>query len=104
MVNEPKLPEVVGYRASVVMRKPDGNVIQVLVMMDDWYSDEEVLEKLIVAYPAGTMGEVVESIKRKRGELPEAGNGVVSACIKHFIDRGDGARVWGWDESVLTKS
>jgi len=101
MVNEPELPKVLGYEQILWVREEDGGVIQVMVRLDDWYSDVEIYKKLVEAYPGKTVGEVVMAIKAARGDSPTVGNGVISACIKRTgLLYPDPSVVRDWNDAV----
>jgi|6_EtaG_2_1085325.scaffolds.fasta_scaffold88167_2 hypothetical protein len=97
--------KIVAYHPEIWVRKPDGKIAQIVVDMDDYYDDGEVLGKLSGANPlCRTMGELVESVRN--GKLSQEVDGVLSCCIEEGeLTResekiGEEEIVHGWNDLI----
>ena len=90
------MPKIKAYHPEIAVQKKDGNVVVIKPDLDDYYTDREVLEMLQEATGAGTVGEAVESIKKKgMGNTPEP-------LISCRIEDGDESYQLrhGWDDPI----
>ena len=54
--------KIVAYHPTVAVRRESGEVVTIEVDMDDWYTDQEVIDKLLVASGGKTLNDVVDLV------------------------------------------
>ena len=60
------MPKITAYHPEIAVQMKDGSLIVIRPDLDDYYSDQEVLEMLQEATGAGTLGEAVAIMKERR--------------------------------------
>lgn len=70
---------ILAYHPEVEVRRESGEVVTIELDMDDWYTNQEILERLLRASGGRTLGDVVESIEDGRFNL---GLSAGIACVR----------------------
>jgi len=59
------MPRIDAYHPEIAVEKNDGTVLVIRPDMDNYYTDQEVLETLAESAGVGTIGEIVESLQNR---------------------------------------
>jgi hypothetical protein len=92
------MPKIVAYHAEIPVQSPDGLVL-IRADLEDWYDDGKTLSLLGQGLGVGTVGEVVEAVK-KRG-MGNTSSPVVAVRIeKVHGDSAQAAVARSWDDPI----
>ena len=101
------MPRVIAYHPEFLVIKGK-ELFSIHVDLDDWYNDDEVLQKLAVMTGAKTMGEAVVAIRGKK--LPNPDASILSARIsivgtEHVVTAAaNGRPVLKWEDVIARSS
>lgn len=59
------MSKIIAYHPEIAVEKKDGTVFVIRPDMDNYYTDQEVLEALAMSAGVGTVGEIVESLQNR---------------------------------------
>ena len=91
------MPRVVAYHPEILVER-GLELLMIQLDLDDFYTDEEVMEKLVAETGGGTIGEVVGAIER--GELKKRDNSILSARIVKMAGKAPRKNVRQWGERL----
>jgi len=78
------MPRIIAYHPEFLVDDGDGGVVRLVLALDDWYSDEEVLEKLASWTGSSSLSGAVAAI-RDDNTRGDRGN-IISARIERIGD------------------
>ena len=78
------LTRIIAYHPVIVVRKESGEVVTIEVDMDDWYTNQEIFECLVLASGGRTIGDVVVAIEQGRFNLGLSGD-IVRVRVRNKV-------------------
>ena len=94
------MPRIVAYHPEIVVEKPNKELVAIKADLDDWYSDDEVLEQLARETGARTVGEAVMAVEEDLAKKSKSNNGLDSARIIKVKDKKPGQAARRWEDKI----
>ena len=91
------MPRIVAYHPEILVER-GLELYKIELDLDDFYSNEEVMAKLVAETGGRTVGEIVGAIER--GELKKRDNSILSARIVKVAGKAGRGNVRQWGEKV----
>jgi len=92
------MPKIIAYHPEILVQR-GSKLFMIRADLDDWYPDEEVIEKLAVETGGRTLGEIVERVEK--GDLKKLDSSIISARIIRVKDKKPGQSIRQWTEAVV---